>query len=210
MPTLDQLIDHQRGVVEIEDQLLLDRGLKQNVQLAGLTGPVTEQRAHLDVLLARKTAQDDAIATHEAAEQAHADELVMLGSELESARRELADRVSAAIESLDAAWQAGAAYDALLAERSAWLRSVGMPARYKDGNDDEVQFDIGGNESTAFGRPRLILGGRWWHAVSPRQVVQYVLSAVIAAHQRLDERRTSPLHELLDPVTRRPAPVQQS
>lgn len=208
MPTLDQLIEHQRGVVANEEQLLLERGLKPTTLLAGMTGPVTEQRAHLDVLLARKAAQDEAIATHEAAQRSHADDLVMLGSDLEAARRELADSVSAAIESLNAAWLAGEAYDKLLSERSAWLREVGMPAVHKDNDDDMVRFSTGGNASTAFGRPHLVLERREWHPVYPREVTQYVMAVVVAAHKPFNERRTSPLHELLDPLTRRPTPVQ--
>lgn len=202
---LDQLIERQRERVAEEDRRIVESGIQQHMRDAARAG--SAHRRHLEELLARRTARDEAIAIHETAQREHADDLVLLGQELQDARRNLAGHVTNAIAALDTAWQAAEAYDALLAQRAGWLRSLGLAALYQENHDDEVRFDLGGHESTALGRPHLLLDGERWHPVNPHAVVQYVRCAVVAGHVHMDERRNSPLHELLDPLVRRPAPV---
>lgn len=210
--SLDQQIEDQRVVVAQVERRLVERGVSAVMtpgQMAGARSSVTEERTYLDGLLARKSNRDVVVATHEAAVREHADDLVMLANELEGARRELGAVVTAAIQALGAAWVAAEQFDALLADRAAQLREMGIPAVYMEHSDDEVRFDVGGYERTTATRPHLLVAGQSWERVYPRQVVGYAHAAVVAGQQPIDERRTSALHALLDPVTRRPAPAPQ-
>src|SRR5215831_13888902 len=104
----DQIAQQELRVAEVE-QLLIERGISRAstpVLINGARSAVNNARQRLDTLLARKAAREEAIEAHEQATRDHADDLVMLGQELDEQRRALGDRVSEAIAALGAAFDA--------------------------------------------------------------------------------------------------------